>query len=288
MGADLSLIPGMRDRHRQVLAKELHATTAHGLVLADRQAIIAAFKKAGMRRPTLPTLEEVAEWQDHARKLRAEGMTDSSGWDRYATFVVSFEERGSGRGRQRQLVVEQTELEPEEPPHLWQGWDCTQLCQWMTSELDLTKADRATATTASPPDTSEGRQPAKKSAAAQSVHVDQLAVVGPTTRVDLSTDMLERSPSPRVCSLPCRLTVAVAGSDPDQDFEVLVRFHRPNQSGWSPFAPVTRRGRSQAEFDLAVVGPGRYDATVVAWVPDGSAQPHVVKLPPLIVETSIS
>ena len=127
-----------------------------------------------------------------------------------------------------------------------------------------------------------------KPAEGRSVHVDQVAVVGPTTRVDLSTDLQERSPSPIECDLPCSLTVAVAGSDPDQDFEVLVRFHRPNQLGWSPFAPVTRRGRSRAEFDLAVLGPGHYNATVVAWVPDGSAQPHVVKLPPLVLETSTS
>ena len=34
MGADLSLIPGMRDRHRQVLAKELHAAGAR-LIVSD-------------------------------------------------------------------------------------------------------------------------------------------------------------------------------------------------------------------------------------------------------------
>ena len=159
MAADLSSIPGMRDRHRQVLAKELRVSTAHGLVLADRQATIAVFKKAGMRRPMLPTLEEFAQWQDHARKLRAEGMTDSSGWERYATFVVSFEERGSGRGRKRQLVVERTELEPEEPPHLWHSWDCTEVCQWMTSQLGFTNADRASATTATPPTPANAGRP---------------------------------------------------------------------------------------------------------------------------------
>jgi hypothetical protein len=285
---DLSSIPGMRDRHRQVLAEQLHVTTVYGLVLADRHAIIAALKRSKMRRPLLPTLEEIAEWQDHARRFRAGDMTDGSDWDRFATFVVSFEERGRGRGRKRQLVVEQTELEPERPPRSWPGWDCKELCQWMTNQLGLADADLATSETASTGSAGAAavRRSTTRSAIRPTVRVEQLALIGPAARVELATDDPVRLSAPIECTLPCRLAVAAAGSDPDQEIQVLVRFHRPNQFGWSPLAPVTGRGRSRAEFDLSVLGPGRYEASVVAWVPSGSADPHVVKLPALVIATA--
>ena len=288
MTDDLSSIPGMRDRHRQVLAEELHVTTVHGLVLADRHAIIAALKKAKMRRPLLPTLEEIAEWQDHARRLRAEGMTDSSDWDRFATFVVSFEERGRGRGRERQLVVEQTELEPERPPHSWPAWDCKELCQWMTNQLGLADADLATSETTNSRRTGAAVVPQATTlpAVRPTVRVEQVALIGPTARVELATDEPAGFSDPIECNLPCRLAVAVSGSDPDQEIQVLVRFHRPNQFGWSPLPPVASRGRSPTEFDLSVLSPGRYEASVVAWVPNGSADPHVVKLPALMLATA--
>jgi len=63
------------------------------------------------------------------------GVPNGAEWDRAATFVVSFEQRDTGRTRDRRLVVELTEIEPEQPPRVWPGWDCGEICAWMLEEL---------------------------------------------------------------------------------------------------------------------------------------------------------
>jgi hypothetical protein len=64
---DLSGISGLDDRQRAVLDQKAGITSFYELIMADRQRIIDTFG----RRTYRPTLEQVAVWQDEARRLRA-------------------------------------------------------------------------------------------------------------------------------------------------------------------------------------------------------------------------
>ena len=68
------------------------------------------------------------------------GVPNGAEWDRAATFVVSFEQRGAGPGCEQRLVVELTEIEPEQPPRVWPSWDCGDICAWMLEELATARA----------------------------------------------------------------------------------------------------------------------------------------------------
>src|SRR5881392_935883 len=70
---DLSGISGLDDRHRTVLDQKAGITSYYELIMADRQRIVDAFG----RRTYRPTPEQVAEWQDEARRLRASAIDAS-------------------------------------------------------------------------------------------------------------------------------------------------------------------------------------------------------------------
>ena len=114
---DLAGIPGLQDKHRKALSEILQVTTAHGLVLTERQHILSAMRQRRVN--PRPTLEDIADWQDHARGRLREPTASPSEWDRAATFVVSFEHRMRSGDQEHRLAVEQAELEHEEVPAVW-------------------------------------------------------------------------------------------------------------------------------------------------------------------------
>jgi len=291
---ELTSIPGLQHKHRKVLAEQLQVSTLQGLVLTRRQAIQDALRRFRPR----PTLEAIAEWQDHARAKLAEAPSAKSDWDRSATFVVSFEQRPRDEGVERRLAVEQTEIEPEQPPEVWPGWDCQSICGWMRDRLALTDVEPHDDTTEATVDAAEaGEMPSQAvpadasvatgvepggetggSAERPPIGIDTVTVMDGTGRVDVVTNRVVTSAAAG-CALPGLLAVTVTGPDPDRDVYVTIRFRRPGARGQSPEEPFVVRGSGGVEFDLSHVPVGRYDLGVLAWTPDGSASPSVVELP---------
>jgi hypothetical protein len=292
---ELTSIPGLQDKHRKVLAEQLDVTTLQGLVLTHRQAIFDAMRRLRPR----PTLEAIAEWQDHARAKLAEAPPGTSDWDRSATFVVSFEQRPRDKGVERRLAVEQTEIEPEQPPEVWPGWDCQRICRWMQDRLALTgvrpDVDTAEATVdtaaagetpsevvaVDTPGRASGEPGGETGPGAERprVRIERATVMDDTGRVDVVTDDMVTSTAAAGCALPGRLAVTVTGPDPDREVHVAIQFRRPRARGQSPEQPIVVRGGGRVEFDLSHVPVGRYDVGLLAWTPDGSATPSVVELP---------
>ena len=130
MADGLSSIEGLADKHQRVLARH-HVTDLRGLIQADRRVIHRAMANLRPR----PTLELVSRWQDDARSMLDEAVTDTSDWHTAASFVVVFGQRQRNGAWERRVEVEQTEVEPERNPQLWPDWDCTPVCAWLTSQL---------------------------------------------------------------------------------------------------------------------------------------------------------
>lgn len=295
---ELTSIPGLQDKHRRVLVEQLRVTTLQGLVLAHRQAIADAMRRLRPR----PTLEMIAEWQDHARAKLAETPPAEPDWDRAATFVVSFEQRPRDTEVERRLAVEQTEIEPEQPAEVWPGWDCQKICGWMRDRLARTglqpdsDSGVATVDTAGEAETpsevvadtsrragAERGDETGASAERPRVRFDRATVIDDTGMVDVVTDDMVTATGAVGCALPGRLAVAVTGPDPDREVHVAVRFRRPRARGQSAVEPVVVRGAGRVEFDLSHVPVGRYDIGLLAWTPDASATPRVLELPEFTV-----
>ena len=79
----LSSIEGLADKHRRVLGRH-HVTDLRGLVQADRRVIYRAMANLRPR----PTLELISQWQDEARSMLDEVVTDPSDWHTAASFVI--------------------------------------------------------------------------------------------------------------------------------------------------------------------------------------------------------
>jgi len=295
---ELTSIPGLQNKHCKVLAEQLHVTTLEGLVLAHRQAIHDAMRRLRPR----PTLEKIAEWQDHARAKLDEAPSVQSDWDRAATFVVSFEQRPRDEGVERRLAVEQTEIEPEQPPEVWTGWDCQMICGWMGDRLAQSGVQLEDGPAEAKPDTgaaetpsegvtvdTSGRAGAKAGSVAGAGHerprvrIDRATLIDDTGRVDVLADEIMTSTAAMGCTLPARLAVTVTGPDPDREVHVAIRLRRPRAHGQSPEEPIVVRGGGRVEFDLSHVPVGRYDVGLLAWTPDGSGTPSVLELPGLTI-----
>lgn len=273
---ELTSIPGLQDKHGKVLAERLKVTSLQELVLAQRRAIQDAMRR--LRPP--PTMEEIAEWQDHARAMLAQAQPATSDWDRSATFVVSFEERTRDKGVERRLAVEQTEIEPEQPAKVWAGWDCQMICGWMRDRLALIGVHPDDDAAVDSSDAAGGEVAGETGAGAPRprIRIDRATVMDDTGRVDVVTDDVVTLTAAARCAQPGRLAVTVTGPDPDREVNVAIRLRRPRARGQRPEEPIVVQGGGRAEFDLSHVPVGRYDIGVLAWAPDGSAAPSVVEL----------
>ncbi len=104
---ELTAITGINKASATAL-RSIGIGTLMDLVLTPRNTVRATLKAANIQ--PLPTISEVAAWQDRARQLRLESPP-SHGWDREASFVVSFERREGAEGEERQTVVERAEAD---------------------------------------------------------------------------------------------------------------------------------------------------------------------------------
>lgn len=278
-GDDLTSIPGLLDRHRRVLESRLQIATYDALVRADPKAILAAMSR--IRSPR-PTLAEIRGWQEQAlHRQDAAGLGEAPGWSRAASFVLSFEHRQVNGQLERRLVAQQTELEPEQeqPPSSWLGWDCAGICDWLQQRIGWRQREEPEAAGLGPkPEAIDLPLAATVAPAPPSqLLFENLAIVDVTGRVEavrggrLIAQALE-------CTLPGRLEVLVSGAAPDRGVRVALRFRRQAEPGWSPQEPTTMPGRGPAQLDLSGVVPGQYDARVVAWAPDASAEPIAINL----------
>jgi hypothetical protein len=267
---DLSSIPGLEEKHRKVLAERVGVTTCDELARADPTEIFDAMRRLRPR----PTVDEIVVWQDAAiREVAA--RADGSEWDRAATFVVSFEQRNSDTGWERQLVVEQTELEPEQPPKVWPNWDCGDICSWMSTRLEV--AESSAQSTLGKGAT--GETPSVLPAPMQ-IEIVELRSGG--GEVNLMPKRSTTAPGAVEFSSTGHAVVAVTGVDPDQVVHVVARERRPGRPGLNLHKPVVRRGGGTVELPLSRLAVGDHEAKVVAWAPDQSVAASALRLPRLI------
>jgi hypothetical protein len=287
---DLSGISGLDDRRRAVLAEKLEITNCYELIMADRQRIVDAFGRRTIR----PTLEEVAAWQDEARRIHASSIDASvseiaaSGWEPTATFVVAFEKRGQGDAMERRVVAEQTEVEPEASPQQrseWLGWTCDDACQWMLERVGVLAAS-ASAGPAQVISVAESGT-AEAGAAGTRSKVDAARM---RSKIDIERAHLADSigyielvagsrPLPQdrlVWAQPARLFVALGGGPTGTS--VVLQLTRAGGQKQSIVGHLDDAGHV-AEIGLSGLSDSEYKPAIVAWTRDGSSLPRVVKLP---------
>ena len=266
---DLTTIQGLGTRHRQVLIEKLQVTNYEELASADPEAIFEAMVRIRPR----PTLQRIRLWKEQARRLRGQAVVEDPGWERAATFVLSFEQRQVESSQERRLVIQQTELELEQPWSSWPDWDCSAICDWLRQRVGGSKP-------VGPVDAPEPAE--ERTAGTGQLQIVHAAVVDLTERREAVAEGRSTGQSLE-CTIPCRLEVAVAGVPPDREVRVALRFRRVGQAGWSPLEPATLAPHGRVELELPDAVAGRHAARLVAWVPDGSTPPTAVDLPELTI-----
>ena len=257
MPDDLSSIEGLADKHRRVLARH-HVTDLRGLVQADRRVIHRAMANLRPR----PTLELISHWQDEARSMLDEAVTDTSDWHTAASFVVVFSQRQRNGAWERRVEVERTEVEPERNPQVWPGWDCAPVCTWMTGQLGQ-PANQPLATGRSRRARDPRRPPAAEtepppSGGARGQRPRSYARSPPaSSRAPPAAAHRQRRPhrrgrehrrgegrraqppDPRTeLAAPVRVVLTVSGARPGTRLQAVARIQRPDGPGWNPRDPV--------------------------------------------------
>jgi hypothetical protein len=262
----LSSIEGLADKHRRVLDRH-HVTDLRGLVQADRRVIYRAMANLRPR----PTLELISQWQDEARSMLDEFVTDTSDWHTAASFVIIFGQRHHEGAWERRIEVERTEVEPERTPQVWPAWDCVPVCAWLAGQLTQPEPAVEPAT-GPPPPVSRPR-----------LRIDSAALVDAAGRADV-VKAGELIPDPRTrLTAPVRVVLTVSGSWPGSRLQAVARIQRPNAAGWNAQAPVAPSSEGHAEFDLSAVPAGDHEISLIAWAPDASAKPVSLRLPPITI-----
>lgn len=288
----LSSIEGLADKHRRVLDRH-HVTDLRGLVQADRRVIYRAMANLRPR----PTLELISQWQDEARSMLDEFVTDTSDWHTAASFVIVFGQRHHEGAWERRVEVEQTEVEPERNPQLWPGWDCVPVCAWMADQLGQPEAEppgesatQPSAVTETPLAGEPVVQPAAEPvpeppppASRPRLRIDSAALIDAAGHTDM-VKAGELIPDPRTrFTVPVRVVLTVSGARPGSRLQAVARVQRPNAAGWNPQDPVSPSSSGHAEFDLSAVPAGDHELSLIAWAPDASAKPVSLRLPQITI-----
>ena len=291
----LSSVEGLADKHRRVLDRH-HVTDLRGLVQADRRVIYRAMANLRPR----PTLELISQWQDQARSMLDEFVTDTSDWHTAASFVIIFGQRRHEGAWERRVEVEQTEVEPERNPQVWTGWDCVPVCAWMTGQLGQPEAEppgesatQPSGVTEAPSSGVPAAQPAAepapeppRPASRPRLRIDSAALVDAAGHTDV-VKAGELIPDPRTrFTAPVRVVLTVSGARPGSRLQAVARVQRPNAAGWNPRDPVSPSSSGHAEFDLSAVPAGDHELSLIAWAPDASAKPVSLRLPPITIHAS--
>lgn len=282
---DLSGISGLDDRRRDVLAQKLEISTCYELIMADRQRIVDVFG----RRTIKPTLEEVSEWQDEARRIRAASIdasasaTAASGWQSAATFVVAFEERGQGEAVERRIVAEQTEVEPEASPQQrsqWPGWACDDTCRWMLERVGEPAAEPPTPEPAAPavPEAEASGTRAAIDIARTAIDIKRANLTDSSGSSELVAGSRPAPKSRLVWSQPARLLVTLGPGTTGPKTSVVLQLAQTGGPKQNIAGHLDETGQL-AEVDLGGLADGEYVPTIVASTRDGSLLPRVVRLP---------
>ena len=291
MPEDLNSIEGLADKHLRALDRQ-SVTDLRSLVHADPEALYRAMANLRPR----PTREQIAGWQDQARDKLGETAPDPAEWQPMASFAVVFSQRLADGAWERRVEAEQTEVEPERNLHVWSGWDCGPVCEWMHGQLSQVPGPGEPPGVGEPP----GGEPAEEPVPAAAAEPAQAS--GQPSRLDLAqlriesawiidaagrADMVTRgvpAASPRTeLAVPVRLAITVSGAPPGTPLRAVIRARRPAGPGWNLQDPVPLAGPGQAEFDLAPVPAGTYELALIAWAPDATAKPVSVRLPSVTI-----
>lgn len=274
---DLSSIPGLEDKHLRVLARQ-QITDLRSLAHADQRAV---YKAMANLRPR-PSLERISRWQGEARSRLEKTETDSSDWHTVASFAVIFGQRPAGDTWERRVQVERTEVEPEQEPETWAGWDFAPVGSWMASQL----AGAASASTPAPPAAAQptaAQTAGTKAPERSQLRIDRAAIIDANRTIDVVMEGAPVAELPAELIAPVRVVLKVSGAQPGRAVHTVTRILRPDGPGWNPQDPVVIQRPGQTEFDLSGVPAGQYEMSLIAWAPDGTARPVSVKLPALTI-----
>jgi hypothetical protein len=283
---DLSSIPDLQDKHRGVLARELKITTFRALAQADRRDIHQALRNFRPR----PTLKQIAQWQDHARSRLSEATTDRSDWHPVASFAVVFSERQVDDSWEHRIEAERTEVEPEQQPRIWPGWECGGICEWMREQVPEVTRPEPQAAEAGEPQAADAVESAATSARTAVIRerpelrIDRVTVVGPVVTGELMSADVAVTTSQAGPAEPPRIEISVSGARRGQEIHAVARVLRRGEFGWNLEAPMVVMGASGvASFDLSPLPAGRHHLVLVAWAPDGTATLAREELPDVTI-----
>ena len=282
---ELDAIGTIATKYRQVLTDQLHLATCRDLVLAERPAIVAAIR-AAKKRP-VPSLEDVAGWQDEARHLHATAQTTrTEQWDRSATFVVCFQERRRpDQAWDRQIEVEHTELDSVETTTSHQpGWDCQWVCSWMCARIGLPDARALASTDDASPAIAPSRPAVELSSPAApsrpskgpraGLTLDGLTLVDSTGRHPVTGD----ATTPLTVRPPAHLTVTVTGRPLPDDARLAVRARTRGLHRGQTIHEEHLTASGPTDIDLSALPVGEHSLTLVAWTPGDACDPALLKL----------
>ena len=273
---DLSSIPGLEDKHLRALARQ-NVTDLGSLAEADRQAIYRAMANLRPR----PTLEQISRWQDVARNMLPEPEQGASDWHPAASFVVVFSQRRAGGDWERRAEAERTEVEPEQNPQIWSGWDCEPICAWMLGQLDPAGPAQPLS---EPPPAAVAEPPSAEPAAGRAqLTIDTATIIDAAGRADVVTAGALAADPPRELVAPVRVVLTVSGARPGTQVRAVTRILRSGDFGWNPRDPVVVPDSGQAEFDLSAVPAGEHELALIAWAPDATANLVSVSVPRMTI-----
>ncbi len=276
---DLSSIPGLEDKHLRALARR-QVTDLRSFADADQREIYTAMANIRPR----PSLERIARWQEEARSRLEKTETDVSDWHTVASFAVIFARRQAGDSWERRVEVWRTEVEPEQKPQVWAGWDFEPVGSWMAGQLAA--ADSATTPAQHVAAQPEAVQPVGTKASGRSqLRIDSAAIIDANGTVDVVTEGALVTDLPPELIAPVRVVLTVSGARPGTELHAVTRISRPDGPGWNAQDPVILPRSRQAEFDLSGVPPGQHEMSLIAWAPDATAKPVSVRLPALTIRS---
>jgi hypothetical protein len=268
---DLSSIPSLEDKHLRALARQ-QITDLRTFADADQREI---YKSMANIRPR-PSLERISRWQGEARS--------KLDWHTVASFAVIFRQRQVGDAWERRVEVWRTEVEPEQEPEVWAGWDVESAGSWMADQL-------AAPDSASTPAQPVAAQPeaaqsvGTKAAGRSQLRIESAAIIDVNRTVDVVTEGAPVADLPHELIAPVRVVLTVSGAPLGTVLHAVTRILRPDGPGWNPQDPVILPRSRQVEFDLSGVPAGQYEMSLIAWAPDATAKPVSVRLPALTVRS---
>jgi hypothetical protein len=280
---DLSSIPGLEDKHLRALARQ-QVADLRSFADADQRDIYRAMANVRPR----PSLERISQWQEEARSRLPAPGTGAPDWQTVASFAVIFAQRQVGDTVERRVEVEQTEVEPEQEPRTWAGWEVEPVGTWMAGQLSQAGSVSTAARpgTGQPPERAEAAEPAAGQTPGRTqLAIETASIIAADRTFDLVTGGALAGEPPAELTAPVRVVFTVSGARPGTAVQAVTRILRPDGPGWNPQAPVALERSGQAEFDLAGIPAGQYEMSLIAWAPDATAKPVSVRLPALTIVT---